>query len=71
MDAALAERQGDAEPGEREGAALGTADEESPEDEQRRALEQTLRRLPDDPGGLLRRKFAIELQNQQRNGEEP
>ena len=29
-------------------------------DEQRRAYEQWLRRIPDDPGGLLRRKFALE-----------
>ena len=30
--------------------------------EERQAMEQWLRRIPDDPGGLLRRKFAIELQ---------
>lgn len=30
--------------------------------EQRQALEQWLRRVPDDPGGLLRRKFALEYQ---------
>ncbi len=29
-------------------------------DEQRHAYEQWLRRIPDDPGGLLRRKFALE-----------
>ena len=29
-------------------------------DEQRLAYEQWLRRIPDDPGGLLRRKFALE-----------
>ena len=34
------------------GGALG--------DEQRLAFEQWLRRIPDDPGGLLRRKFALE-----------
>lgn len=31
-----------------------------PETEQSLALEQWLRRIPDDPGGLLRRKFLIE-----------
>lgn len=31
-------------------------------DEQRQALEQWLRRIPDDPGGLLRRKFALDYQ---------
>ena len=29
-------------------------------EEQRLACEQWLRRIPDDPGGLLRRKFALE-----------
>jgi len=34
---------------------------ELPLDEERRlAYEQWLRRIPDDPGGLLRRKFALE-----------
>jgi len=32
------------------------------EAEARQALEQALRRVPDDPGGLLRRKFQIEQQ---------
>jgi Ca-activated chloride channel family protein len=30
------------------------------DDEDRRAVEQWLRRVPDDPGGLLRRKFEYE-----------
>jgi len=30
--------------------------------EERQALEQWLRRIPDDPGGLLRRKFMLEHQ---------
>jgi len=33
--------------------------------EQRQALEQTLRQIPDDPGGLLRRKFEYQYQNNQ------
>jgi Ca-activated chloride channel family protein len=37
-----------------------------PQTEQQIALEQWLRQIPDDPGGLLRRKFMIEhLMNQQ------
>ena len=32
----------------------------APGEEQRQALEQWLRRIPDDPGGLLRRKFALD-----------
>ncbi len=40
------------------------ADEEPMNDEEQQAVEQWLRRVPDDPGGLLRRKFR--LQHQQR-----
>jgi Ca-activated chloride channel family protein len=39
-------------------AALG--DSLPPQTEQQIALEQWLRQIPDDPGGLLRRKFMIE-----------
>jgi Ca-activated chloride channel homolog len=38
-------------------------------DESREALEQWLRRVPDDPGGLLRRKFQYETQQRLRRGE--
>ena len=40
-------------------------------DEQRLAQEQWLRRIPDDPGGLLRRKFLIEHMMRQQQGETP
>ena len=33
--------------------------------EQQQALEQWLRRIPDDPGGLLRRKFRYQYQRRQ------
>lgn len=36
------------------------------EAEQQQAVEQWLRRVPDDPGGLLRRKFALEHQRRRR-----
>ena len=40
--------------------------------ERKQALEHWLRRVPDDPGGLLRRKFQLEYQRrQQRGGEQP
>lgn len=39
------------------------------EAEKRQALEQLMRRVPDDPGGLLRRKFLLEYQRRQREGE--
>ena len=35
-------------------------------EEQRQALEQWLRRIPDDPGGLLRRKFALDYERRGR-----
>ena len=38
-------------------------------DEQKDALEQWLRRVPDDPGGLLRRKFRYETNRRLRSGD--
>lgn len=40
--------------------ARGSGLAEGPRNEQRLAREQWLRQIPDDPGGLLRRKFMIE-----------
>ncbi|MCP5160587.1 MAG: VWA domain-containing protein [Hahellaceae bacterium] len=45
------------------------ASEEAQEKDQ--ATEQWLRRIPDDPGGLLRRKFAMQYQERQSNGQAP
>lgn len=48
------------------------AEEEQPleaeefDQEQRQAVEQWLRRIPDDPGGLLRRKFMLQYQQRAR-----
>lgn len=39
--------------------------------EEQQALEQWLRRVPDDPGGLLRRKFRYQSLQRLRDGEEP
>jgi len=55
------------EPGEPE-----AADQEQraqSRDEQADAMEQWLRRVPDDPGGLLRRKFQYENQQRLREGD--
>ncbi|MEZ5597104.1 MAG: VWA domain-containing protein [Pseudomonadales bacterium] len=49
-----------------EGAEEDQADSRS---EQADALEQWLRRVPDDPGGLLRRKFQYENQQRLRSGD--
>ena len=40
-------------------------------DEQRRATEQWLRRVPDRPGALLRNKFEMETSQRMFNGEQP
>ena len=38
-------------------------------DEKQEALEQWIRRVPDDPGGLLKRKFTHETKQRLRRGE--
>jgi len=59
------ERETDApEAGERE-AQTAVADEDTGSlDERRQATEQWLRRIPDDPAGLLRRKFRYQYRQQ-------
>ncbi|GJM07947.1 MAG: hypothetical protein DHS20C11_02230 [Lysobacteraceae bacterium] len=59
---------------EQQQASEGEEDESDPEQleaeefdrEQRQAVEQWLRRIPDDPGGLLRRKFMLQYQQRAR-----
>ena len=41
---------------------------ESIDQEERQALQQWLRRVPDDPGGLLRRKFQMQYEERLREG---
>ncbi|WDS37548.1 VWA domain-containing protein [Pseudoxanthomonas sp.] len=50
------------------GQAQGKA-ETADERERRQATEAWLRRVPDDPGGLLKAKFQLEYQRRQRDGE--
>jgi Ca-activated chloride channel family protein len=55
-----------------EQARMAQVSQPSDEDrarEQQAAVEQWLRRIPDDPGGLLRRKFLYELQRRRQRGE--
>ncbi|MEE4379384.1 MAG: VWA domain-containing protein [Candidatus Competibacteraceae bacterium] len=61
--AAQAQNETEADIDEGNSAALMA---QSLSNEEQRALEQWLRRIPDDPGGLLRRKFLY--QYQQRDG---
>ena len=44
--------------------------EERQQAEQQQATEQLLRRVPDDPGALLRRKFEMEYRRRLAEGED-
>jgi len=60
------------EPQEQQGEKQEVAEaqqEDSSRDEKQDALEQWLRRVPDDPGGLLRRKFSHETKQRLRRGD--
>ncbi|HEV7490608.1 MAG TPA: VWA domain-containing protein [Rhodanobacteraceae bacterium] len=45
-------------------------EEDNATQEKRQALEHLLQRVPDDPGGLLRRKFLLEHQRRQQHGDD-
>ena len=51
--------------GKEDSKSVATSENELP-DEETQAEEQWLRRIPDDPGGLLRRKFQYQYQRQAR-----
>ncbi len=53
---------GDAAPSQTESGSVAGQSTESPSNEDQQAMEQWLRRIPDDPGGLLRRKFQYQYQ---------
>lgn len=55
--------------GQDEGNRVGGAAAAAPFNEQKLAQEQWLRSIPDDPGGLLRRKFLIEHLMRQRKAQ--
>lgn len=64
------------EPGEQQEADADSSEEpqeteegDSSRDERQDAMEQWLRRVPDDPGGLLRRKFQYETNQRLRRGD--
>ncbi|MEO8459386.1 MAG: hypothetical protein ABI451_02555, partial [Dokdonella sp.] len=60
IDQALAKPGKDDDKGEP--AKLATAEPDTATQEQQQAMKQWLERVPDDPGGLLRRKFMLEYQ---------
>jgi Ca-activated chloride channel family protein len=66
MQAALAQAEKDA--GKDDGAAPEATPESAEQRERRIANEAWLRRVPDDPGGLLREKFRIEYQRRLQHG---
>jgi len=47
---------------------MAEADPQPLDEEQQQALEQWLRRVPDDPGGLLRRKFEMQYNEKLKKG---
>jgi Ca-activated chloride channel family protein len=65
MDQALKK---DGEPKEKRPLRLGAREDGSTHNEKEQAVEQWLQRVPDDPGGLLRRKFQLEAQRRQQGG---
>lgn len=48
---------------------LGAREDGTTRDEKQQAVDQWLQRVPDDPGGLLRRKFQLESQRRQQGGD--
>ena len=71
-EAAAAEAEENAaEDGQQSPAAANPTDELSDElsDEEKQALEQWLNRIPDDPGGLLKRKFLYQYKQREHQDE--
>ncbi len=64
IDQALAEQAQEEPPSN----ARPLSPEQQADAERRQSVEQWLRRVPDDPGALLRRKFALEHQRRLREG---
>ncbi|MEZ5461379.1 VWA domain-containing protein [Dokdonella sp.] len=62
MDQAIDGQQSDQQP-----VPMASPEQEAAR-EQEQALNQWLQRVPDDPGGLLRRKFQLEYERRQRDG---
>lgn len=67
LERAAQEAQQSGEPQEQEGMSEAEAEAMRRAQEQQQAMEQWLRRIPNDPGGLLRRKFRYQYQRQGRD----
>jgi Ca-activated chloride channel homolog len=70
MNRALA-KEGETSNDQQGSVRLGAADSDKSQDENQQAVQQWLQRVPDDPGGLLRRKFQLEYQRRQQGGKLP
>lgn len=57
--------------GEPKPVRLGAREGDAPQNERDQAVEQWLARVPDDPGGLLRRKFRLEYEIRRNGGRMP
>ncbi len=68
---ALAREMEEAMQSQEEGEMTELDPAEREAEEQRQMVEQWLRRIPDDPGALLRRKFAVEHRRRQSEGGQP
>ena len=55
---------------DKSGKAAAAVAEDDATQEKRQALEHLLQRVPDDPGGLLRRKFLLEHQRREQHGDD-
>jgi Ca-activated chloride channel family protein len=67
LERAAQEAQQSGEPQEQQGMSEAEAEQMRRAQEQQQAMEQWLRRIPNDPGGLLRRKFRYQYQRQGRD----
>jgi Ca-activated chloride channel family protein len=67
-DAARSDRGDSTQAGSDPSARSSGGDAQPLESEERLAAEQWLRRIPDDPGGLLKRKFLYQYRQRQQQG---
>jgi Ca-activated chloride channel family protein len=67
IDQSLA--QGNGGKPDKDGKPAAAVEEDDATQEKRQALDHLLQRVPDDPGGLLRRKFLLEHQRRMQHGD--
>jgi len=61
--------RGDSGKPDKDGKPTQAVEEDNATHEKRQALDHLLQRVPDDPGGLLRRKFLLEHQRRMQHGD--